>query len=436
MEILTNPITLSVLVMCVLCLFKVNVMFSLLLSAIVAGVVGGVEIGETFSILVGGMGGNAETALSYILLGTFAAALAHIGISDAFARKIATMVKGRKIVLFVVLIVCAVLSQTLVPVHIAFIPILIPPLLVVMNKMQLDRRSAACALAYGLKAPYIALPIGFGLLFQGLISDSMTQNGMSVEPLEVWHSTWILGIGMTVGMIASLFYFSKKRQYKDVVITAPVTTIEHVSKTSKRTNIVSILSIFATLFFQLSFSSMPIGAIAGILVLIIGGALKINDFDKVIADGIKLMGLIAFVMLIASGYGAVIKSTGAVDTLISATLPYLGDNKLISATIMILIGLLTTMGIGTSFGTVPILAVIYVPMAQKLGFSTEATIVLIAAAAALGDAGSPASDTTMGPTSGLNADNQHNHIWDTCVPTFLFYNIPLIIFGILGALFF
>ena len=52
---------------------------------------------------------------------------------------------------------------------------------------------------------------------------------------------------------------------------------------------------------------------------------------------------------------------------------------------------------------------------------------LISAAAALGDAGSPASDTTLGPTCGLNADGQHDHIWDTCVPTFLHFNIPLMI---------
>ncbi|WP_277382015.1 Na+/H+ antiporter NhaC family protein, partial [Helicobacter pylori] len=70
----------------------------------------------------------------------------------------------------------------------------------------------------------------------------------------------------------------------------------------------------------------------------------------------------------------------------------------------------------------------------KLGLSVESTILLIGIAAALGDAGSPASDSTMGPTCGLNADNQHNHIYDTCVPTFLVYNLPLIVFGVVGAL--
>jgi len=63
-----------------------------------------------------------------------------------------------------------------------------------------------------------------------------------------------------------------------------------------------------------------------------------------------------------------------------------------------------------------------------------AIILLVGIAAALGDAGSPASDSTLGPTSGLNADGEHNHIYDTCVPTFIFFNIPLIIGGIVGAM--
>ncbi|MEB3429370.1 Na+/H+ antiporter NhaC family protein [Citroniella saccharovorans] len=70
----------------------------------------------------------------------------------------------------------------------------------------------------------------------------------------------------------------------------------------------------------------------------------------------------------------------------------------------------------------------------KIGFGPQAIILLISVAGALGDAGSPASDSTLGPTSGLNADGQHDHIWDTCVPTFIAFNIPLLIGGVIGAL--
>ena len=110
-----------------------------------------------------------------------------------------------------------------------------------------------------------------------------------------------------------------------------------------------------------------------------------------------------------------------------------GASLVVSSIVLLAIGLIITMGIGTSFGTIPVVAAIYVPLAQQLGFSKPAIILLIGIAAALGDAGSPASDSTMGPTSGLNADGQHDHIWDTCVPTFIAFDVFLVIGGVIGA---
>ena len=147
-----------------------------------------------------------------------------------------------------------------------------------------------------------------------------------------------------------------------------------------------------------------------------------------------MMGLIAFIMLVAAGYGSVLRETGAVESLVLSVSAIVGDNKLLAALFMLLVGLLVTMGIGSSFGTLPIIATIYCPLGISLGFSVPAIILLVGVAGALGDAGSPASDSTLGPTSGLNADKQHDHIWDTCVPTFIHYNIPLLIFGTIGAM--
>jgi len=139
------------------------------------------------------------------------------------------------------------------------------------------------------------------------------------------------------------------------------------------------------------------------------------------------------VMLVAAGYGNVLTTSGAVDALVKSASVYMEGSKAMAAFILLLVGLLITMGIGTSFGTVPIVTAIYVPLCHTIGFSVPSIILLIGIAAALGDAGSPASDSTMGPTSGLNADGQHDHIWDTCVPTFIAYDITLIIGGVIGA---
>ena len=169
-------------------------------------------------------------------------------------------------------------------------------------------------------------------------------------------------------------------------------------------------------------------------MFIVGGVVKANQTQDVFTKGVYMMGMIGFIMIAASGFAEVMKATQGVTSLVHSVSFLIGDNKALVALLMLLVGLLITMGIGSSFSTIPIIATIYVPLCVEFGFSPLATIALVGAAAALGDAGSPASDTTLGPTSGLNVDGQHDHIWDTVVPTFVHYNIPLILFGWIAAM--
>lgn len=159
-----------------------------------------------------------------------------------------------------------------------------------------------------------------------------------------------------------------------------------------------------------------------------------SETEQYLTEGMKMMAFIGFVMITASGFAAVIRATGHVDLLVERSVDLIGGNQAIAAILMLLVGLFITMGIGSSFSTIPIIATLFVPLAVAVGFSPLATIALIGTAGALGDAGSPASDSTLGPSAGLNADGQHNHIWDTCVPTFIHFNIPLIIFGWIAAM--
>jgi len=431
--LLLNPVVVSVIVMIGLCLINLNIVLALLLAAIAGGVSAGISISETMAILIGGMGGNSETALAYFLLGTFAVTINRTGLADITCKKIANMVGERKIMLMFLLAFIACLSGTVVPVHIAFIPILIPPLLLLLNRLKADRRQVACALAFGLKCPYITLPIGYGLIFQGIIASEMGRNGIFMTKEAVPHFTWILGLGMIIGLLIAVFIsYNRPRHYEDrpIIGASDVGTADHFTKKHYFT-MAAIAAAFAA---QLISGSMPLGALTALVVMIVTGVLKFREIDESFLGGLEIMGLIAFVMLIAAGYGNVLRETKSVEHLVSSVVGLVGGSKFWGAFLMLAVGLLVTMGIGTSFGTVPVIAAIYCPFAAQLGFSAGATACLIAAAGALGDAGSPASDTTLGPTAGLNADGQHNHIWDTCVPTFIHYNIPLFIAGMIGAL--
>ena len=432
--LLFNPVIISVVLLCILCLLGINVLLAIMLSAIIAGLISGMPISKTMEIFISGMGGNSETALSYILLGTFAAAMTHTGLTTILAKKIASIIREKKIILISIITLIAVFSQNLIPVHIAFIPILIPPLLGIMNKLNIDRRSVACALAFGLKAPYIAIPAGFGLIFQGLIAENMTLNGMNVLRSDIWKSTWFLGLAMFVGLLIAIFIsYKKPRIYNNCSIKEnSLETADNNALKLNKNHYITLFGALATFIVQLLTKSLPLGALIGLGIIFGGKAVSHKNMDKLINEGIGLMGYVAFVMLVAAGYAFVLQKTNGIDTLINSLLPFMQNSKLIAVSLMLLTGLFISIGIGTSFGTIPILAVLFVPLFIKLGFSPTVSIVILAAAAALGDAGSPVSDTTLGPTSGLNADGQHNHIKDTCLPTFLHFNIPLILFAILA----
>lgn len=441
--ILLNPVVISIVVMIVLCLLKFNVFLSILIAAIVAGVTSGMSVGDSMSILIGGMSGNAETALSYILLGALAVAVSKTGLASILARKIAKIVKGKKITLILLIAIISCFSQNLIPVHIAFIPILIPSLLGLMNKLKINRRAVACALTFGLKTPYIVIPVGFGLIFQNIIRDQMIANGIECTTSMVTDVMWIAGIGMFLGLLIAVFIsYRKPREYKDL----PIEGLECSLDSDREVNDIAdekmttkhwcaLLGAITAFAVQIVTGSLPLGGLCSIIVLFITRAIKFSDIDDLVDGGVKMMGLIAFIMLVAAGYGNVLRETGAVESLVLSVSSIVGDNKLLAALLMLLVGLLVTIGIGSSFGTLPIIATIYCPLGISLGFSVPAIILLVGVAGALGDAGSPASDSTLGPTSGLNADKQHDHIWDTCVPTFLHYNIPLLIFGTIGAMF-
>ncbi|GAA6990171.1 Na+/H+ antiporter family protein [Helicobacter pylori] len=429
-SIWSNPAFVAIICMCVLSLLRLNVMLSMISATLIAGLMGGLGITESFNAMIDGMKGNLNIALSYILLGALAVAIAKSNLIKVALSKLIGLMNYKRSTFCFLIAFIACFSQNLVPVHIAFIPILIPPLLHLMNRLELDRRAVACALTFGLQAPYLVLPVGFGLIFQTTILEQLKANGVSATLAQITGVMWIAGLAMVVGLlIAVLTLYKKPRHYKEKSFNIE----NYASLQLNYHDYLTFIGIIVAFAIQLATDSMPLAAFLALAIILLGRGIKFKETDSLMDDSVKMMAFIAFVMLVASGFGEVLQKVHAIEGLVSAITSVV-QGKLLGAFLMLVVGLFITMGIGTSFGTIPIIAVFYVPLCAKLGFSIESTILLIGIAAALGDAGSPASDSTMGPTCGLNADNQHNHIYDTCVPTFLVYNLPLVVFGVVGAL--
>lgn len=437
-----NAVLIAVGVMLILSLLRINVVLSLSVGAIIGGLAGGLDITETINAFVDGLGGGATIALSYALLGGFALAISRTGIPEVLVKAILKIVQregdsqkkgAAKALIFLVLLAMAIMSQNLIPVHIAFIPLIVPPMIKIMNMLQIDRRLIACILTFGLVMPYMFIPAGFGLIYQGIIVDQMALAGLDVALSDVPKAMAIVALGMAVGLVGAFIAYRKPRQYENI-------ELETTNDLNKEVNTLHIIfaavALIASIVVQVMTDSMIVGSIAGIIILYITGALKVKEADKVLSDGMRMMAFVGFVMISANGFSAVINATGDVETLVSGAMDIFNGNVSIAVLIMLIVGLIVTMGIGSSFATIPIIAAIFVPIAMEMGLSELAIICLIGTAGVLGDAGSPASDSTLGPTAGLNVDGQHNHIWDTCVPTFIFYNIPQIIFGWIAVVFF
>ena len=446
-----NAVILAVLVMVALSLARVSVVFALVVGALVGGLVGGLSLEQTLDAFNQGVGGGAQVALAYATLGAFAVAISRSGLPDMLANRLIKLLGKEesnavqqarvKMLLLTAVLLVAISSQNAIPVHIAFIPVLIPPLLTVMNRLKLDRRAVACALTFGLTAPYMLLPVGFGAIF---LNDILLANLNSAgQPLGLEITRGMVPMamavpvgGMALGLIVALFWsYRRPREYQaQDIANANVVEGHAPAKPHMLGLVMSGVAIVAALGLQLYSGSMILGGLVGIGLLSMGGIFKWREADDLFTSGMRMMALIGFIMISAAGFAEVMKTTGEIDALVSGAFALFGDNRGLAALVMLLVGLFITLGIGSSFSTIPIIAAIFVPLAVQFGFSPMATVVLVGTAAALGDAGSPASDSTLGPTSGLNVDRQHDHIWDSVVPTFLHYNIPLVGFGWLAAM--
>ncbi len=126
----------------------------------------------------------------------------------------------------------AIASQNILPIHIAFIPILIPPLLHVMSKLKMDRRLVACVLTFGLVTTYMVLPVGFGGIFlYDILLTNLNSNNLLAIREQVAPAMMIPALGMFAGLLVAIFIsYRKPREYREELILAaePEEGLSHV----------------------------------------------------------------------------------------------------------------------------------------------------------------------------------------------------------------
>lgn len=446
-----NAVLIAVLVMLVLSVLRVHVVLALAAGAIVGGVLAGLGLDGTMVAFQDGLGAGAKIALSYALLGAFAMAVAHSGLprlladwivgrlgdSDAPNQRAVEWVKWG---IISGVLAMAIMSQNLIPVHIAFIPLLIPPLLGVLNRLRVDRRLVAVALTFGLVTSYMFLPIGFGRIYlHDILLGNIEQAGMDVGDVNTMRAMGIPALGMVAGLLIAIFISYRRPRDYDLAarIDADAPQPGDVSRYKVAVSLAAIIACFVIQAWMTAVGTeadpLLVGALVGLALFMTTGVVGLNEADAVFTGGMRMMAMIGLVMITAQGFASVMTATGDIESLVTQGSDLFGTNRALVTMVMLVVGLVVTMGIGSSFSTLPIITAIYVPLCISLGFSPLATVAIIGTAGALGDAGSPASDSTLGPTSGLNADGQHDHIRGSVIPTFLHFNLPLLAAGWVAA---
>lgn len=438
MDIITNPVFVSVIIMLFLCVLHVNVYIAIIIAALVCGLMGGGNIVDIIGLFAGGISGHGENAIIFILLAAIASAIVASGMGEAMAPRVSKMLGKRPWLLLIGMVVIAALCETVITFGATFCFIIIPPLLTVFNQYSVDRRKVATAIMCGLQIGYVCIPIGYGAVFQDIVAGVMVDTGVDITYLQVAATTWPIAVAMIGAAVLVAVIYRKPRTYTPV---PGITALEESDGSSSEIppwelkHTLGILAAFATPIIQVLTGSIVLGGMVALTLIIVFQVTSIKELDKHVAKGMKDVAAVVFIMAAGSGYASVSQTYGDVPGFVNAVVNILGTSKLVGAFAMLLLGLIVTLGIGSSWGTVPVVGIIMVPMGLQLGFSVSAISMLICAAAVLGDAGSPASDQTLIPSANLNLDGQHDHIWDTCVPSFICVNVPIIVLCAICACF-
>src|SRR5699024_5059702 len=145
--------------MIVLCLCRLNVVISLFISALVGGLIAGMSITDIVSVFGENFVDGVEVVLSYDLLGGLVDLYSYCCIIEYLVNKIINAIHAEnnkmsrikvKIIIMGALLIMSIMSQNLIPVHIAFIPIVIHPLISLFNELNIDRRQIAIIIGFGL----------------------------------------------------------------------------------------------------------------------------------------------------------------------------------------------------------------------------------------------------------------------------------------------
>lgn len=143
------------------------------------------------------------------------------------------------------------------------------------------------------------LPVGFGNIFLNeILLANVARSGVDISQVNVTHAMGIPALGMVCGLLLAFVSYRKKRVYD----LGRIEKVEQVEvQYNPRTLMVAGLAIVAAFVIQLLLDSMIIGALCGFLIFSMSGIVRWRETDELFTEGMKMMAMIGFIMIAASG---------------------------------------------------------------------------------------------------------------------------------------
>jgi predicted histidine transporter YuiF (NhaC family) len=127
--------------------------------------------------------------------------------------------KGAKIIILLVIRAMSIACKTIIPVHIAFIPVLIPPMLGIFDVMYIARRLIVCVIIFGVIVTYMIISMGFREIFlENIMLYYLRTNDLIITLSDLISALAFPVIRMTIGLLMAFIRYGKPRYYKDTGI--------------------------------------------------------------------------------------------------------------------------------------------------------------------------------------------------------------------------
>ena len=288
-----------------LILYKVSPAYGMIAGAVIGGVVGGVSLVETVSLMIGGAQNIVTAILRILTAGVLAGVLIDTGAATTIAETIIKKV-GETRALFALAVATMILTAVGVFVDVAVITV------------------APIALAIGRRANISKMAILLAMVGGGKAGNVMSPNPNSIAAADAFQVplTSVMAGGILpglCGMVVAYLIATKLISKGSKVAKYEVVTVDHSSLPSFRAAILAPLVAIAILALRPLFGinidpliALPLGGLAGAIAM--GRARDINTYA---VSGLTRMAPVAVMLLGTGTLAGIIANSGLKNDLIS-----------------------------------------------------------------------------------------------------------------------